>query len=212
MESRQDRLERSYHACSDSNWGEIDRSAYNGDAKPGDVDKAPQLGTRPKMGAPPRPRIEPSTDATLDGPDAEPRKLAENEPSARSEHARHLADGPLRVRNDAEHRHGKDNIEGAVVEGKLLSIPELEPEHNATIRRPLGGCIEHDLLGIETGHAGTTCRRLDRVRAVPSSDVQHSLAVQGSSEVEDDACFHALSSSIPALVSNQILGWLISIA
>jgi hypothetical protein len=94
--------------------------------KPNALRERCELATGPELCTPPRARAEPTSNAPLGGPHAEAAKLAEHDATARCQNASHLAYSALRVRHEAEHRHGDDNVEGGILERQLLSTPLLE--------------------------------------------------------------------------------------
>src|SRR5690606_33588452 len=188
----EERLDRSHEPGGNTARWKEDRTAHVRGVKPGALRERCELATGPELGAPPRARAEPTTNAPVSGPHAEATQLADNDAAARHQHARHLADGALRIRHKAEHRHRYHDVEGGILERQLLGAALLEGHFDSAGSGARLGCVEHLLLEVERRDDGTALSGLDGVGAVAGADVEHALAPQRPREVEDDARLHAL--------------------
>jgi hypothetical protein len=137
-------------------------------------------------------RSEPAAHAAFGSPDAESTELSEHDSSSGHQHAGHLPNCDHRIRNEAQHRHGEHDVEGALLERQRLGSALRQRHMQTAFCRSRSGSFQHLLLGIDGRYKRPPRGRLERVVAIASSDVEQTPAVEWTHEVEDNFGLNAV--------------------
>src|SRR5271167_829548 len=168
----------------------IDRTSNRFDSKARPFGEALELALRAEPRSTPQRRAAPRANAARRRPRAPSAELADDEPAAGPQHARHLPEHGRRIFDKAENGDRNDGIELPRRKRQVLGGRDLERDRRLLIFRSHAGGVDHLLRGVDTSDLGTP--ELQCEVSVPAADIEDARTRHIARQLKDQRPFEAI--------------------
>jgi len=165
-------------------------NCFDGKARP--FGEALELALRAEPRSTPQRRPAPRANAARRRPGAPSAELADDEPAAGPQHARHLPEHGPRIFDKAENGDRNDGIEVFRRKRQVLSGRDLERDRRLLIFRSHAGGVDHLLRGVDTSDLGTPLPELQCEVSVPAADIEDARTRHIARQLKDQRPFEAI--------------------
>jgi hypothetical protein len=149
---------------------------------------------------------EPATKTSPSGPTRVAPEFAEHHAPTGFEHSGYLPDGPLRLANEAEHRHYRNDIEPVVLEWQGFSTRFVQFHLHRRVREAAACGFEHARIWVDRRNAGAGLRKCQRELTVTTTNVEDTQSGHRTDQTEDEILLQVIGDAPQAAGAPSLIG------